>query len=511
MPQSREGQASRLESMLDSAVDAIITINSRGIIETVNTAAERLFGYSRAEFVGRNVHFLMPEPYHSEHDRYIGNYLATGRRKIIGIGRQVTGRRRDGTTFPMHLSVGEFGIGGERHFTGIIHDMTEQTNAEQAVRQAQKMEALGQLTGGIAHDFNNLLTVIMGNLEMLEARLKDPAQLLLVNEALEAADLASRLTARLLTFARRSMLEPKLVDLNEFVSGLTDMLRRTLGETVTLTTSLSPDLWVTRVDPSQVESAIINLAVNARDAMPEGGRLLVETGNAHIDEAYAAAEPGLSPGDYIRLSVSDDGMGMPAAIRERAFEPFFTTKEKGKGTGLGLSMVYGFARQSGGHATIYSEQGMGTTIRIYLPRHYLPAAAEAAVAPQEAVTLGGGQTILVVEDDPRVRRLTLARLGELGYQVVEAANGTQALDVLSASTGIQLVFTDLVMPDMSGYELAARVRQLYPNISLLLTSGYAEEFANSDRLFTEQLRLLRKPYRLADLAEAIHRAMSAGM
>jgi PAS domain S-box-containing protein len=497
--------------MLDSAVDAIITINSSGIIETVNLAAERLFGYSRAEFVGRNVHFLMPEPYHSEHDRYIGNYLATGKRKIIGIGRQVIGRRRDGTTFPMHLSVGEFAIGGERHFTGIIHDMTEQTNAEQAVRQSQKMEALGQLTGGIAHDFNNLLTVIMGNLEMLEAKLTEPAQLTLVTEALEAADLGSRLTGRLLTFARRSMLEPKLVDLNEFVSDLSDMLRRTLGETVTLTTSLSPDLWVTRVDPSQVESAIINLAVNARDAMPEGGRLLVETSNAHIDEAYAAAEPGLSPGDYIRLSVSDDGVGMPATIRERAFEPFFTTKEKGKGTGLGLSMVYGFARQSGGHATIYSELGMGTTIRIYLPRHYLPAAAEAAVAAPEAMTLGSGQTILVVEDDPRVRRLTLARLGDLGYQVVEATNGAEALDVLSASTGIQLVFTDLVMPDMSGYELAARVRQLYPHISLLLTSGYAEEFANSDRLFSEQLRLLRKPYRLADLAEAIHGAISTEM
>ncbi|MDR3472078.1 MAG: PAS domain S-box protein [Devosia sp.] len=509
MPQSAERQASHLESILDSAVDAIIAINAQGIIETVNPATERLFGYSRDEFIGRNVHFLMPEPYHSEHDSYIGNYLSSGRRKIIGIGRQVIGRRRDGTTFPMHLSVSEFSVGGQRHFTGIIHDMTEQTNAEQALRQSQKMEALGQLTGGIAHDFNNLLTVIVGNLEMLEAKLSDSAQLSLVNEALEAADLGARLTGRLLTFARRSMLEPKLVDLNTFVSGLTDMLQRTLGETVALTTSLSPELWVTRVDPSQVESAIINLAVNSRDAMPNGGRLLIETSNTHIDEAYAAAEPGLSPGDYIRLSVSDDGVGMPAAIRERAFEPFFTTKEQGKGTGLGLSMIYGFARQSGGHATIYSEQGMGTTVRIYLPRHYLPAASDVLGAVADRMTLGVGQTVLVVEDDPRVRRLTVTRLGELGYQVVEATNGAEALAVLSNSTGVELVFTDLVMPDMSGYELAARVRELYPQIRLLLTSGYAEEFANSDRLFSEQLRLLRKPYRLADLAAAVHRAIAA--
>ena len=508
MPQTAEGQVSRLVSILESAVDAIISIDSAGIIETVNPAAERLFGYSRAEFVGRNVRFLMPEPYHSEHDSYIGNYVSTGRRKIIGIGRQVIGRRSDGSTFPMHLSVSEFSIGDKRHFTGIIHDMTEQTNAEQALRQAQKMEALGQLTGGIAHDFNNLLTVIVGNLEMLEAKLDDPAQQSLLREAQEAADLGSRLTGRLLTFARRSMLEPKLVNLNTFVSGLTDMLRRTLGETIVLSTSLGSDLWFSRVDPSQVESAIINLAVNARDAMPDGGRLLVETSNVHIDEAYAAAEAGLSPGDYIRLSVSDDGAGMPAAIRERAFEPFFTTKEKGRGTGLGLAMVYGFARQSGGHATIYSEEGMGTTVRIYLPRHYLPAAEEVLTSVPEAPPRGEGQTILVVEDDPRVHRLTIARLGDLGYQVVDATNGTDALGVLSASTGIDLVFTDLVMPDMSGYELAARVRELHPGIKLLLTSGYAEEFANADRLFSDRLPLLRKPYRLADLAEAVHRVLS---
>ena len=386
--------------------------------------------------------------------------------------------------------------------------MTEQANAEQALRQAQKMEALGQLTGGIAHDFNNLLTVIVGNLEMLEAKLADPTQLSLLKEAQEAADLGSRLTGRLLTFARRSMLEPKLVNLNTFVVGLTDMVQRTLGETITLNTSLGGDLWQTRVDPSQVESAIINLAVNARDAMTAGGRLLVETSNVHIDEAYAAVEAGLQPGDYVRLSVSDDGVGMSAAIRERAFEPFFTTKEKGRGTGLGLAMVYGFARQSGGHATLYSEEGMGTTVRIYLPRHYLPASGEVPAELPDEPQRGQGQTILVVEDDPRVHRLTIARLTDLGYQVVDATNGTDALAVLAVSTGIELVFTDLVMPDMSGYELAARVRELYPDIRLLLTSGYAEEFASADRLFSDRLPLLRKPYRLGELAEAVQRALS---
>jgi PAS domain S-box-containing protein len=508
MPQTTIGQASRLESILESAVDAIVTIDADGLIETVNPAAEKLFGYDRAEFVGRNVRFLMPEPYQSEHDSYIRNYRATGRRKIIGIGRRVVGRRSDGTTFPMHLSVSEFHVADKVYFTGIIHDLTEQADAERALLQAQKMEAIGQLTGGIAHDFNNLLTAIVGNLEMLDAKLTDSGQRALLTEALEAAEVGSRLTGRLLTFARRAALEPKIVDLNELVGGLRDMLRRTLGETVRLETRLGDGLWSTRVDPSQVESAIVNLVVNSRDAMPGGGLVLVETDNATID-VDGAEEAGLRPGDYVQLSVTDNGSGMPVFVRERAFEPFFTTKEQGKGTGLGLAMIYGFAKQSGGQATIYSEEGVGTTVKLYLPRHHVDAAAAAAGTPGTGPVRGDGELILVVEDDARVRRLTVARLTDLGYAVVEAANGREAVERLATVDGIRLMFSDLVMPDTSGRDLAEQVRATYPGIRILLTSGYSEEFATSSTFGGARWPLLRKPYRLAELAEAIQAALGA--
>jgi PAS domain S-box-containing protein len=500
------GQARKLQAMLESAVDAIITIDGDGLITTVNPAAARLFGYPQDAFIGRNVHFLMPEPYHSAHDGYIANYRSTGARKIIGIGREVTGRRSDGSTFPMHLAVSEFEMDGRVHFTGIIHDLSGQKATEQALRQAQKMEAMGQLTGGIAHDFNNLLTVIIGNLEMLEAKLTTTGQRELATEALEAADLGARLTARLLAFARRSHLEPEVVNLNDFVLGLTDMLHRTMGPTIALSNALTPRLWSTRIDPSQVESAIVNLAVNARDAMPEGGRLIIETGNVTVDGAMSEDLDALAPGDYVRLSVADTGMGMPASVRERAFEPFFTTKEKGRGTGLGLSMIYGFAKQSGGHATIYSEPGRGTTVNIYLPRH--GAATAQAEEPEASGPAVAGKTILVVEDDPRVRKLTVNRLETLNYATLVAADAHEALAVLGSGAEVDLVFTDLVMPGgMSGYELAHRVAQDWPGLPVLLTSGYADELVRRDADAIAHLKVLGKPYRLADLANAIAEAL----
>lgn len=501
------GQARKLQAMLEFAVDAIITIDGAGLITTVNPAAARLFGYAETEFIGRNVHFLMPDPYHSAHDGYIASYRRTGTRRIIGIGREVTGRRSDGTLFPMHLAVSEFEADGKVHFTGIIRDLSAQKATEHALRQAQKMEAMGQLTGGIAHDFNNLLTVIIGNMEMLEGRLTTALQQELAREVLEAADLGARLTARLLAFARKSHLEPEVVNLNDFVLGLTDLLHRTLGSTIALSSALTPRLWSTRIDPSQVESAIVNLALNARDAMPEGGRLMIETANVTVDAAMSEELDGLPPGDYVRLSVLDTGVGMPPEVRERAFEPFFTTKEKGRGTGLGLSMIYGFAKQSGGQATVYSEVGLGTTFNIYLPRDGALGGGDVD-GGREIAGSRAGAVILVVEDDPRVRKLTVNRLESLGYVTLIAADAIEALQLLESGAKLDLVFSDLVMPGgISGYDLARRVAVSHPHLPVLLTSGYADELARRDADAVSHLKVLRKPYRQAELAAAIAEAL----
>ena len=386
---SAEAQAAKLRGILESAVAAIITIGDHGLIESVNPAIERLFGYSASELVGHNVKLLVPEPYRGEHDGYLANYLKTGTKKIIGMGREVSGRRKDGTTFPLHLTVSAFEADGRRYFTGMIHDLSDRKHVEEALReserrfvQAQKMEAVGQLTGGIAHDFNNLLLVITGNLELLEMHLDLEEPKALLKEAQDAAALGSKLTDQLLTFARRRHMDAQVIQLNDIVVGITDMLRRTLGEHITLSTSLTRDVWAIRADSGQVQSALVNMAVNARDAMPKGGKLVIETRSIVLDTDHSDFHSEPKPGEYVQLSISDTGEGMPPDIRDRAFEPFFTTKQKARGTGLGLAMVYGFA-QSGGHITIYSEVGHGTTINLYFPR-----AIGASASPASGKTKG---------------------------------------------------------------------------------------------------------------------------
>lgn len=504
-------ETGNLQALLDAAVDAIITIDEQGTIRSANRSATALFGYGQADMAGRNVSMLMPEPVAAEHDGYIHRYLKSGERRIIGIGREVQGLKKDGTVFPMHLSVGEFTDGRTIYFCGIVHDLTARKQAEQVLARSQRMEAVGQLTGGVAHDFNNLLTVITGNLELLEMQLEEPRHLELLHEAQAAAEMGAGLTNQLLAFARRSVLQPEVVNINRLIGNLSGMLKRTLGSHIEYGTSMVHELWTTRVDPGQVETALLNLAVNARDAMPSGGRLMVETRNAALDEDYAAREVDLEPGEYVRVSVSDTGTGMPDDILQRVFEPFFTTKQEARGTGLGLSMVYGFAKQSGGNATIYSEVGFGTTVNIYLPRH------EAADDPAEVATEtageagleGRGELILVVEDDPKVRRLTVDRLKALNYRTLAAQDGREALELLRDSPGIDLVFSDLVMPGgVSGYAVADRVQRDYPQIAVLLTSGYAEDLVHSEELSQRAVNLLRKPYRQTELARRLREALS---
>jgi CheY-like chemotaxis protein len=368
------------------------------------------------------------------------------------------------------------------------------------------MEAFGQLTGGVAHDFNNLLTIVTGNLELLGNEFGGGKSRAYLKRAAEAAEMGAALTSRLLTFARRRRLSPQVLNLNELVLGLTELLNRSLGEPITLTTMLTGDLWPTRADPSEVENAILNLAINARDAMPHGGRLVIETCNVHVGEA--ADEPGLHAGDYVRISVSDTGVGMSREVMERAFEPFFTTKEPGRGTGLGLSTVYGFAEQSGGHASISSEIGEGTTVYLYLPRANDATKPVPGETTAEIPLSENSEVVLVVEDNPDIRELTLQRVEGLGYVVREAENGPAAVRILESGEVIDLIFSDIVMAGgMSGYELARWARLHVPSVKVLLTTGFAAEEATTHEVEVQGIQVLRKPYNRAELARMLREAL----
>jgi PAS domain S-box-containing protein len=500
----------QLRALLDTAVDGVMVIDERGLLQSYNRACERLFGWRADEVLGRNVSMLMPSPYREEHDGYLERYLRTGERRIIGIGREVQGRHKSGMVFPCELSVGEMRQGDRRAFIGIIRDLSERKRIEQELVHAQKMEAVGQLTGGVAHDFNNLLTVIMGNLEMLQAKLDDPEQQALADEAREAAELGAQLTSRLLGFARRQALRPRVVDANELVLDMSDLLRRTLGQAVQISTVLGSRLWKVLADPGQLENAILNLAINARDAMPEGGKLIVETSNAEFDAADLVGHE-LAPGAYVSISITDTGTGMTPEVRQRAIDPFFTTKPAGVGSGLGLSMVYGFARQTGGDLRIQSEPGQGTTVTIYLPRAAQQEAAAAERAAEDGVAeTSRGEAILVVEDDARVRLVTVRRLRELGYGVEEAESGESALALLKAGRRFGLLFTDVLMPGgISGPELARQARKLDPEMRVLLSSGYADPEAMRGAMAELGADLLRKPYKRSELAAAVRRALDA--
>lgn len=424
--------------------------------------------------------------------------------------------RPDGETRHFY-AVGEVELnvaGKPTRLSGITQDITERRQVEEQLRQAQKMEAVGQLTGGVAHDFNNLLAVMLGNLELVQDRAgADEQTNVLIERALKAIEKCASLTSRLLAFSRKQALQPTAVEAGRLIAGMTDMLHRTLGETIEIHTVISDDLWSCDADPSQLESAVLNLALNARGAMPGGGRLDVEAANVTLDESYVSAQPEANLGDYVVLSVTDTGTGIAPDVLDHVFEPFFTTKGVGEGSGLGLSMVYGFASQSGGHATIQSAPGEGTTVRIYLPRSTGPEAdaADAQIGSADAaLPTSHSERVLLVEDDHSVRALVAALLGDLGYAFVEAANGAAALDVLAQSQPIDLLLTDVVLPGgMTGIELADEIRRRQPSIRVQLMSGYARTPA--DALGQDELtrRLLNKPFRKADFAAAIRRALDS--
>ncbi len=396
--------------------------------------------------------------------------------------------------------------GGITNLVGYCQDITEKKALTQQLHQSQKMEVVGQLTGGIAHDFNNLLTVVISNLDMILAGGSVNAENRELAEAALSASLrGAELTRQLLAFSRKQRLERKTVDPNELIERTVGMLKRAIPGDVELRTQLSSDLWASDIDPSQLESAITNLVVNARDAMPKGGAIIVETANVILDAAYAAANEEVSAGDYAMIAVSDTGLGIPAELLSRVFEPFFTTKEVGKGTGLGLSMVYGFMKQSGGHVKIYSEPGRGTVVRLYLPRSANAASAAPSTAKTEEL-LTGHETILIVEDDDAVRRAAVQQLRELGYNVLEAENARAALTILQRER-VNLLFTDVTMPGgVSGPDLAVRATEKDPDLKVLMTSGFTQATMQGDEL-GGRFELLSKPYRRQELAQRVHRVL----
>ena len=396
-------------------------------------------------------------------------------------------------------------------------ETTARRDAEEALRQSQKMEAVGQLTGGIAHDFNNLLTVIGGNIDIAKARLEragegEPRLLRPLENAQKGAERAASLIQRLLAFSRRQPLQPSPLDLHKLVVGMSDLLRRSLGETVVLEVVTAPGLWRVEADPNQLEAAILNLAVNARDAMPEGGKLTIEAANAIVGETYAEQEQDASPGQYVFICVTDTGCGIPAETLGRVFEPFFTTKEVGRGTGLGLSMVYGFIRQSGGHVQIHSEPGRGTTVKLFLPRLHDGRAVEedepSRAQPQVSLH---AETVLVAEDDDDVRAYTVECLRGLGYRVLEAHDGASALRLLERQESpVQLLFTDVVMPGLSGRELADRARALQPQLRILYTSGYTRDAIAQGGRLDLGIAMLPKPFTYTALATRVRDVLDRG-
>jgi PAS domain S-box-containing protein len=490
--------------------DLLVVADRDGVWQTVNPAWTRTLGWSEAELLNRTSEWLE----HPDDNGVTGAQVRKLGASQTTVRFESRFRHRDGS----YRWLSWTGVADQDHLYAVARDVTAEKAAaerlkatEEALRQSQKMEAVGQLTGGIAHDFNNLLTGIVGSLDLLQTRLNQGRTdnvARYINAAMTSANRAAALTHRLLAFARRQPLIPKGVEVNQLVVSLEDLLRRTMGETIDLEITAADDLWWTLCDPNQLESALLNLAINARDAMPDGGRLSVTTANARLD-SVTADTPALSPGDYVCIDVTDSGVGMSAEVAARAFDPFFTTKPIGQGTGLGLSMIYGFARQSNGHVTITSRLGQGTSVKLYLPRHHGDSAAEQAAAVKAAEYAATGETVLVVEDEPVVRGVILEILHDQGYRTLEAADGPSGLRILRKDKRIDLLITDVGLPGMNGRQLADQARETRPDLKILFITGYAESVAIADGFLQPGMEMITKPFDLDNLSRRI-RAMISG-
>ena len=501
-----------LRNTFESMSEAVLVIDTKGEILLSNPAAERLLHYRpgmnsdqlRTQNIAYQADGTTPLP---GRDRPVERAMRGEKFE----GYEVVFRHPDGRE-PHHVVAGSRPLldasGAVSGAALVYHDVTAARDTERKLQQSQKLDAIGKLTGGVAHDFNNMLTVITGNTEMLVAGLKDRPDLQRTAAQIDqAADRCAELIQHLLAFARKQPLQPRNVDINDAILDIAKLLRPTLGEQIEIESVFADETCFASVDPNQLTTAILNLALNARDAMQGGGKLIIETGSAYLDETYASRHGDVRPGHYALIAVSDTGSGIPASILDKVFEPFFTLKEPGKGTGLGLSMVYGFVKQSSGHIKIYSEVGHGTTIKMYLPPG--TAAVPASEAAPDPKLQGGHETILVVEDDRLVREYVLTQLHSLGYATLDAANGAEALAIVEAGRPFDLLFTDVIMPGaMNGRQLAEEILRRRPGSKVLYTSGYTENAIIHHGRLDSDVLLLAKPYRKSDMARMIRRAVA---
>jgi PAS domain S-box-containing protein len=505
----------KYRTILENIEEGYYEVDITGNFTFFNDSICRIWGYPKEELIGMNDRQYTDQENAKKLFQTFNNVYTTGE-PARGFGWEII--RKDGTKRYIEASVSLQKDSSDKPigFRGIIRDITERKRAEEErlalqeqLRQSQKMEAIGQLAGGVAHDFNNLLTVIHGYSELILTNLDENSRLHQdVREIIHASERASSLTGQLLAFSRKQVLQPKVLYLNAHVSNMDKMLRRMIGENIELMTLLAKDLGRTKADPGQIEQVILNLAVNARDAMLNGGKLTIETANIELDENYARSHIGVTPGHYVMLSVSDTGVGIAREVKERIFEPFFTTKEKGKGTGLGLSTVFGIIQQSGGNIWVYSEPGLGTTFKIYLPRieEDTESLKPSAVSTK---SLQGSETILLVEDEEIVRKLACTILQKNGYKVLEAPNGEEALRIVQGQNGnpIHLLVTDVVMPGMSGRQLADHLERLRPEMKILYISGYTDNAIVHHGILDEGMNYIQKPFTIEGLARKVREVL----
>ena len=501
----------RLCAITDTAKDAIIMIDNEGKITYWNPASEEIFGYSAQEVMGEAMHpLIVSDKYIEDYKKGLELFKETGKGNVVDKTLELQAYKKDRSEITVEVSLAAIKIEGQWNAVGIVRDITEHKKLEAQYHHAQKMEAIGRLAGGVAHDFNNLLTVIGGNtsLAMMTLNENDPLMHDL-EQVQKAANRASNLTRQLLAFSRKQKLQPEILNLNILIADIEKMLCRVIGEDIELESILAEDLWNAKVDSGQFEQIIMNLCVNARDAMPDGGQLIIETENTELNEEYTSIHPEVAPGAYVMLVVSDSGSGMTEEVKSQIFDPFFTTKAVGEGTGLGLSTVFGIVKQSGGFIYVYSEPGEGTTFKIYLPR----SEEEAVTVRKKLLTeeeLRGKETVLVVEDEEGVRNIAVRSLRKYGYKVLEAENGGAGyLKCKSSEKPVDLIITDVVMPEMSGAEFIKSVKEFWPEVKVLYMSGYTHDVIAKKGIIDSKVAFLHKPFEPLNILQKVREVLNS--